>query len=121
VRRGVIGLARAQPPRDERDLLRGDAEPVQRVAGHLDRELFLAEHDLVRARLLQVVGGITRVGSRHDADALVRAPRVFDDTARRLRVAKRDDEEDRPVQKTFSVCLGLRRVQRQCSKEQQET
>src|SRR5439155_12243374 len=94
----LFELARAESSRNERDLLRRDAEPVERIAGHLDGELFLSEDDLVRARLAQVVRRVARVRPRNNAEALVRTPRVFHNATRRLRVAKRDNEEDRAIE-----------------------
>src|SRR2546428_660729 len=91
VLRRATPWGRAQSWRKEGDLLRRDAEPVERVPGHLDRELFLSEDDLVRARLAQVVRGLTRVRPRDNAEALVRSPRVFHNATRRLRVAQSDN------------------------------
>ena len=71
---------------------------MKRVPGHLDRQLLLAEDHLIRTGLLEIVGRVARVGSRHDAEALVRPARVLDDTARRLRIAERDHEKDGAVQ-----------------------
>src|SRR6185436_20729364 len=95
---GLLELARAQAPSDQRDLLRRHTEPVQRVAGHLAGELFLAEHHLIRASLSKIVGRVAGVRTRHDADALVRAPRVLDDAARGLWIAEGDHEKDRAIQ-----------------------
>src|SRR2546428_5950273 len=97
-RRRARESARAQSARDERDLLRRHAQPVQRVAGHLDRELLLAEYDLVRAGFPQVVGGFPAMRPRNHADALVGAPRHLDHPARGLRIGKRDHEQDRAIE-----------------------
>src|SRR2546427_7961362 len=89
---------RAQPARDQRDLLRRHTEPMQRVSRHLDRELFLAEHDFIRAGFPQVLRGILAVRAGDDANALVGAARDLDHSPGGLRIGKRDHEEDRSIE-----------------------